>query len=614
MKFRIIVVTMLTLAKIPGALAEGTATNAPAPSFAVHGYVVTGNTALPQPTIDGVLSNYTGTAVTVARLREGLGKLQLLYRNLGFATISVTLPQQKLTNGLVQVKIIEGRLGSVSVTGNRFFSSNNVLQALPGVRTNVLLNTRWFQPELDAANANRDRQIYPVISPGPELGMTDIDLRVKDRLPLHGHVEVDDKSTPGTPLLRVDTALEYNNLWQDNHQIGIEYNFSPQAYKSENFMPRFFDQPAVDSYSGFYRMPLAGSPDLATTYNQMPVDFGYDQVTHQFRLPPPTGMPELIVYAARDVVEIPTRYSPITTITNTSLLNIAQQSAERDLTFNDDLGVKLSIPLREIFSVHSSVSFGIDFKAYQAQSFNTNLTYASVFGTNQFGNRQLVSSQTIPLAANSGTGVQYMPLSLGWSASRADPLGSTTFNVNQNIFLAALSSGREKFEAATGAPSAGGNYTTITAGTDREESLPRNWSLSWRADGQWANESVINTEEFALGGTAGVRGYREGEDYGDTGWRSLFDLHAPAIQTGSLPYNGGRIPVNLRSSLFMDFGETWRLVPGESAVRQWGTGLDILVTASDHFAARLTIGRALLATTITHAGNINAYFSVGFQF
>jgi hemolysin activation/secretion protein len=302
------------------------------------------------------------------------------------------------------------------------------------------------------------------------------------------------------------------------------------------------------------------------------------------------------------------------TITNTPLLDIAQQSAERDLTFNDNLGVNASIPLRDFSGIHSSASFGIQFKSYEAQSYTTNLTYASVFGTNQFGNRQLVSSQTIPLAANSGKSVQYLPLSLGWSGSRPDPRGYTSFNVNQNIFLAPLSSDRERVEAAAGAPGAGGNYTTITAGIDREQNLPKNWSLSWRADGQWANESLLNTEEFALGGTAGVRGYREGEDYGDTGWRSLLDLHAPAIQTGSLPLNNGLIPVDLRTSLFMDYGQASRLQPGSTQVRQWGTGLDAFVTAGDHFSARLTVAWALLGTPITRAGDINAYFSVGFQF
>ena len=48
--------------------------------------------------------------------------------------------------------------------------------------TNILLNTEWFQPELDLANANPDRQIYPVISPGLDPGTSDLTLKVKDRL------------------------------------------------------------------------------------------------------------------------------------------------------------------------------------------------------------------------------------------------------------------------------------------------------------------------------------------------------------------------------------------------------------------------------------------------
>jgi hemolysin activation/secretion protein len=147
----------------------------PAPTFEVRSYLIVGNTVLP-PEKFGLLSNYTGR-VEFARVREGLGKLQLLYRDLGFATISVTLPRQKLTNGTVRVEVVEGKLAQIKVEGNRYFSTNNVLRALPSLDTNILLNTKWFQPELDRANANLDRQIYPVISPGLEPGTSDLTLQ-----------------------------------------------------------------------------------------------------------------------------------------------------------------------------------------------------------------------------------------------------------------------------------------------------------------------------------------------------------------------------------------------------------------------------------------------------
>jgi hemolysin activation/secretion protein len=616
MKRRIYLTALLALAGPPQSHAaehaNAGATNGPA--FAVRAYEVEGNTVLPKNMIDGILTNYTGPSVDVARVKQGLGELQLLYRNLGFATVSVTLPQQRLTNGVVHVKVVEGKLHAITVTGNRYFSTNNVWRALPSLRTNILLNTRWLQPELDRANANADRQIYPVIAPGPEPGTSDLTLQVKDRLPLHWHLDLDDKATPGTPLLRMDNAVQYNNLWQYEHQVGLEYNFSPTLMKTDNYMPRFFDQPAVASYSGFYRAPLGTSESLRELYDEMPVTFGYDQVTHRFNLPPATGRPELIVYASRSATEIPTQYGPVKVITNTVLEDISQQSAERDLTFNDDLGLKLTVPLPTFAGIDSSFNAGIDFKSYEARSYSTNLTYASLYALDSSGNRVLVTNQTIALAANHGQSVQYMPLSLGWSASRPDALGSTSLTLNGNLFLAALASDRQNFQAVAGSEKAGGNYTTVTAALTREENLPAQWSLLLRAGGQWASKPIISNEQFPLGGTGGVRGYREGETYGDNGWHGQLDLRAPPINVGYFPYQHEQVPAELRASWFMDAGQAWLHDSSAGVFNEWGTGPGVYLTAGRRFEARLTLGWALRNGQLTHAGGVNGYFSVGFQF
>jgi hemolysin activation/secretion protein len=592
--------------------ASAGATNGPA--FAVRAYEVVGNTVLPQKMIDGVLTNYIGPSVDVARLRQGLGELQLLYRNLGFATVSVTLPQQRLTNGVVRVQIVEGKLHAITVTGNRYFSTSNVRRALPSLRTNVLINTRWLQPELDRANANADRQIYPVIAPGPDPGTSDLTLQVKDRLPLHAHIEIDDKSTPGTPLLRNDDSVQYNNLWQLEHQVGLEYDFSPTEMKTDSYEPRFFDQPAVASYSAFYRAPLGTGQSLRELYDEMPVTFGYDQVTHQFNLPPPTGSPEVIVYASRSAIEIPTRFGPLRTITNTVLEDISQQSAERDLTFNDNLGLKFTLPLQEFAGIRSSLNIGFDFKSYESRTFSTNLTYASLYALNTAGQRVLVTNQTLAFGANSGVSVQYMPISLGWAASRPDPRGSTSFTIDGHLFLGALESDRKDFQEVAGAQEAGGNFGIIRAGLTREQILPAQWSLLTRLGAQWASEPLISNEQFALGGTSGVRGYREGETYGDTGWHGQFDVRAPPINVGYFPYEHEQVPAELRASWFMDAGQTWLRDPSTGAFNEWGTGPGLYLTASRSFEARLTLGIALHNGQLTHAGGLNGYFSVGVQF
>jgi len=589
------------------------------PVFEVRGYLVEGNRSiLPPDKIAGVLSNYTGPSVDFDRIREGLGQLQLLYRRLGFATVSVTLPKQRLTNGVVRVHVVPGILSDIVVTGNRHYSEENVRRALPSLATNTVLNTKWFQPELDQANANPDRQIYPVINPGPDPGTSGLTLQVKDRLPLHGHVEINDKSTPGTPLLRLDTALQYNNLWQHEHQVGVEYTFSPQQTKSDDYEPRFYDEPEVASYSGFYRLPLTSGRSLRENYEDLPVDFGYDEVTHRFHLPPASGNPELIIYGSRSTSEIPTRLGPVKGITNTTLVDISSQFAQRDVSVNENLGAKLTLPLREFEGVNSSFLYGIDYKSYEATSFTTNLTLYSLYALDAFGNPILVTNRVIPLAANSYNSVFYLPLSLGWNAVRPDRTGNTSLTFNQSLYLQALASARSGFQSVAGSSAAGGNYTVTTLGLSREQSLGRDWSLLGRAGGQWSSAPLISNEQFALGGTGGVRGYPEGANYGDSGWRAMIDLRAPPVNIGYLPTESGEgIPTYLRCSWFMDYGETYlidRPSAAGQAIEQWGTGVGFYATAGRYVDARLTLGWALHDTPTTRAGSAQAYFSIGVQF
>ena len=278
------------------------ATNAE-PHFTVEKYLVSGNTVLAPGQLGQILTNLPaafGTNVSLADIRAELGDLQMAYRERGFVTVAVGLPQQKLTNATVKVKVTEGRLADIKVQGNNYYSTENVLKALPSLHTNMLFNSRVFQRELDQANASRDRQIYPVIGPGLEPGTSELTLKVKDRLPLHARVEVNDDTTPGTPDSRIAFNSQYDNLWQLEHQIGISYAFSPINYGTANtyyFSP--LDLPQIANESVYYRLPLGRLVSVQQQIDQSGGKFGYNEVTHQFQMPPPSGRPELTIYGSR---------------------------------------------------------------------------------------------------------------------------------------------------------------------------------------------------------------------------------------------------------------------------------------------------------------------------
>ncbi|MGH7993141.1 MAG: POTRA domain-containing protein, partial [Limisphaerales bacterium] len=275
------------------------------PRFPVEKYLVSGNTILPTATLGQAITNIDGafgTNVGFDGVETVVTELGKAYHERGYVMVAVNVPQQKLTNATVKLQVLEGRLADIKVAGNRYFSSNNVMRSLPSLHTNMVLNGPIFNTELNRANANQDRQVYPVIGPGPAPGTSELTLNVKDRLPLHAKAEFDNANSPGTPNLRVNTSAVYDNLWQAEHSLGVQYGFSPGLYKQGDQW-NFFDLPAVAYYSAFYRMPVGNPEPIENTVANNPGNFGYNEATREFNLPPPTGGPELTLYASRATID-----------------------------------------------------------------------------------------------------------------------------------------------------------------------------------------------------------------------------------------------------------------------------------------------------------------------
>jgi hemolysin activation/secretion protein/AraC-like DNA-binding protein len=596
----------------------GGATNK-APTFEVKAYEIRGNTLLPYTVMQGIFTtNFTGPAITFETIRSLLGNFQMAYRDRGFVTVSVGLPPQTLTNGLVKVQVTEGRLAEINVVNNHYFSSNNVVAALPCLLTNTVLNSLVFQQELDRANNNRDRQIYPVIGPGPDPGTSSLTLKVKERLPLHGRFELNNFSTPATPELRMNLASQYNNLWQLNHQFGLQYSFTPEDLK-EGSHP-IYDRPLVANYSAFYRMPLSGAngPPRRSPYDLS--QFGYDEVTKRFRPPPASDVGELLFYVSRSASDTGSQLQSETLtpaiIPPEGALQVSDRLFNRTLTINEGLGARLLQPLPGIGPVHSSFSLGPDFKKFHADSAQDRTFQATIF-VPEFGSVgppfDTFPSPPTRQSRAVANSVKYLPISLSWDASLSDKYGATYFNVNNSFNWNGVFDNANDFRIAAGSQQANGTYYVGQLGFTRDQKLPYDWTLHLHADGQWTTQPLISNEQFGSGGNAGVRGYRDGAVYTDTGWRVLFEPRTPNWNLGKVD---GTAPMYVRLSAFVDYGQGYLLDPGprKRTTSMLGAGLGLSGSIGEHVDFRFTLGFPLLDVPGTSAGDPRVTFSLGGQF
>ena len=591
-------------------------TNA-APHFRVDAYEVTGVTLLTVSNLTQVFTKFTGTNLVIADVVKAASALQQEYRFRGYPTVDVSLPAQQITNGIVRIKVVEGVLTSVNVVGNRHFSSNNVMRALPSLKTNTHLNSHIFNAELDRANANRDRQIYPQLAPGPEPGTSSINLEVKDRLPMHGRMDLNNLSTPGSPEYRLNGNISYDNLWQMEHGIGFQYGFSPQQQKYDS-VPGIrmnpLDIPSVANYGLFYHAPLLGLHGVADDIEREPSSYGYNEATRRFDLPPATGRPDIAFYGSRSTTDLLT-YGPLQNTIDTALLKIDNQIATRTVTRDDSTGLRITLPQKTSGRLRATFSLGLDFKGHVGSTYPSNVFYTTATTTNAFG--QAVTTETItsvpsPAATHD---FSYMTLSGGWQGILPDRTGQTMGSLSLVVGSSAAFTPTHEFQAGSGSANASQQFVLTRMRLAREQNLFRGVKLVGRVEGQLANQSLVSLEQIGIGGFGSVRGYREGEMYGDDGIFSQWELRSPTfLHRDTL--DGG--PVTLGSTLFLftDFGRIYykEARGGNPKTDLWGAGMGASSFIGSHFETKLILGWALRDSATRHAGDFLDTFTAGARF
>lgn len=211
-------------------------------TFDIQGFIVEGNTLLPDhpldddpnsplkafPTIQSELEGFIGTAKTVDDIEKARASLEEAYHKQGYPTVLVNIPEQTLENGMVRLDIVESTIRRVRITGNEYFTRENILTDMPTLRQGEVLNLPHLQEELMMVNRNGDMRVEPTLTPGKEFGTVDVELKVKDSRPLHGSLELNNRNSNDTTDLRLNGVLRYENLWQKEHSVSAQFQTSPQ--------------------------------------------------------------------------------------------------------------------------------------------------------------------------------------------------------------------------------------------------------------------------------------------------------------------------------------------------------------------------------------------------
>jgi hemolysin activation/secretion protein len=236
--------------------------------FDVAEYRVVGNTVLEPRLIERVLYPMLGPGKKLSDVEVAKTALEKLYHDQGFGTVFVDIPPQTIQDGIVRLRVTEGRLESTKISGARYFPERDVMAQLPSTTPGSVLSLSKLQTELGALNTQTaDRSVVPILKAGSAPGTVDLSLQVNDHLPLHGSLEFNNQATIDTHPLRSIATLSYGNLFDRLDSISFQYQATPQQFDQVrvialDYVAHAFEsglQPSLTYVNSNSNVPAAGT-------------------------------------------------------------------------------------------------------------------------------------------------------------------------------------------------------------------------------------------------------------------------------------------------------------------------------------------------------------------
>ena len=172
-----------------------------------------------------IAARYLGQPVSIYQLNQLAREIIMLYRRNDLPVVDVSVPEQDITTGVVQIVVTEARIGRIMFQGQCYFDPADLCPQVcssPGdrIRESVLLeDLRWL-------NRNPFRTVDLELRPGAQFGQTDVVFNVHDQRPVRAYVGYEDSGTRATNLERLIFGANWGNaLWRDD-QFNYQYTSS----------------------------------------------------------------------------------------------------------------------------------------------------------------------------------------------------------------------------------------------------------------------------------------------------------------------------------------------------------------------------------------------------
>lgn len=182
---------------------------------------------------DAIVAN--GGAFTMAQIAELADQISVFYRKKGLLYATAIVPVQDVNNGTVRVELLIGRLGNVTVEGNKRYKAGRILQPFERLKGKPIEQS-GVESALVRLNGYPGLKVTGVMQPGSKVGEGDLVASVQQERPFEFSLGGDNFGRRETGEGRLRARAQWNNPLGIGDQASVYFqpsfsNLSPLPQK-----------------------------------------------------------------------------------------------------------------------------------------------------------------------------------------------------------------------------------------------------------------------------------------------------------------------------------------------------------------------------------------------
>jgi len=184
---------------------------------------IQGSTVLPPEEVQAITAPYVGRFVTTIELQELRRKLTLSYIDKGYITSGVILPDQKVTDGTILFRAVEGVMSDVDVVGTRRLRPDYIRERLD-ISGESPLNTADLQEQLQLLKLDPNVElINGQLRPGRHRGESVLTLTIEETAPFLWSIRINNHRSPSVGSYQGEIHAAIRNVLGRGDVLSLRY-------------------------------------------------------------------------------------------------------------------------------------------------------------------------------------------------------------------------------------------------------------------------------------------------------------------------------------------------------------------------------------------------------